>query len=201
MVAPVTCMDRLMEAEEINGLVWDILAESGKPMDANDLVLETGQPLLAIQSCLARLRKSGLLRVEGQPPHATYQVDLDLDSLRWAQAVSMGVGLLSLERHARLSASAKNRALQMTTDGSLDEIEERERQKKKKQRDEAIRGRAASRAAASDLALLLEDTTAALSSAQNMDEKSGRAVASLLKQANAEAKKALDGLVKSLSGQ
>lgn len=190
-----------MEAEEINGLVWDILAEAGKPMDINELTLETGQPWLAVQSCLARLKKASLLKVQGPDSDPLYQVELNLDSLRWAQAVSMGVGLLALERHARLSASAKVKALQMATDGSLDKIEEKDRQKRRKQRDEAIRGRAASRAAASDLALLLKDTTAALSSAKGVSEKSSRAVASLLEQANSEAQKALDGLVKSLSGK
>lgn len=190
-----------MEVEEINGLVWDILAEAGKPMNADELVLETGQPLLAVQSCLVRLRKANLVKAREPATDSSYEVELDLDSLRWAQAVSMGVGLLSLERHARLSASAKVKALQMATDGSLDKMEEKDRQKKKKQRDEVIRGRAASRAAASDLALLLKDTTAALSNAKNANEKTGRAVASLLKQANSEAQKALDGLVKSLSRQ
>lgn len=189
-----------MDAEEINGLVWETLASKGQPLTNEELSRETGQPDVVIRSCLGRLRQASLVEASATSP-VRYSVVLGLDALRWAQAVSLGVGLLSLERHAGLSSSVRAQALKMATDGSLDKLEERARAEKRRTRDAVLKGRAASKAAASDLAKILEDTTAALSSAQKGKSESGDAVALLLEQANAEAKKALDGLVKSLSSR
>lgn len=190
-----------MDAEEINGLLWETLASAGRLLSSKDLALETGQTSLAVQAGLARLRQANLIEVEVDVsvPGTVYAVILDLDALRWAQAVSLGVGLLSLERHARLSSANRAKALRMATDGSLERLEEGVRSSKRQARDEAIQGRAASKAAASDLARILEDTTAALSCAKKSPDGRDRAIAKLLEQANSEAQNALSGLVKSLA--
>lgn len=189
-----------MDAEEINGLVWETLASSGRALTSDEVARETGQSGVSIRSCLIRLREANLVEVGEELPHR-YSVILGLDALRWAQAVSLGVGLLSLERHAGLSSAARAKALKMATDGSLDKLEEKARSEKRRAREKILKGRAASKAAASDLARILEDTTAALSTAKKGESGSDTAVALLLEQANAEAQQALDGLVKSLSGR
>ena len=188
-----------MEPEEINGILWDTLADSKQPVLATALARYLGQPIVQVQTGLARLRQAGLVEVVQPYPHLSVQVVRDLDALRWAQAVSLGVELLSLERHARLSSSARAEALRLATDGSLDRIEQKRRSEKRKARDAAVRGRAASKAAATDLAQILKDTQGALAAAAAPKDSRERAIAALLKQASEEAEKALSGLVKSMA--
>lgn len=189
-----------MDAEEINGLVWDMLASKGQALTSEEVARETGQSNMAARSSLGRLRQANLVEVSTDTP-ARYLAILSLDAMRWAQAVNLGVTLLSLERHAGLSSSARAQALKMATDGSLDQMEEKARAEKRRSREAVIKGRAASKAAASDLARILEDTNAALNRVKTGEEQTDDLVAQLLEQANTEAKKALDGLVKSLSNR
>ena len=187
-----------MEAEEINGLLWEELAGHAKALSAEQLGLATGLERSRVQSGLVRLRQANLLLVETGP---VYRADLALDALRWAQAVGLGISLRSLERHAHLSSSGRAEALRLATDGSVERMENNLREEKRQRRNDALRGRAASRAAATDLAQILKDTELALKSSSEHKSSREQAVANLLKQANAEAQRALDGLVKTLGTQ
>ena len=188
-----------MEPEEINGLLWERLASAPGPLSSEQLARMTGQPLVAIQTSLSRLRQAQL--VEDQRD-GTFRALVALDAMRWAQAVGLGVDLLTLERHAHLSAAGRAEALRLATDGSLERIERKAREDKLRARADAVHGRAASRAAATDLAQILKDTQAA-SVAATARSNDGRqaAIAALLAQASQEAEQALQGLVKSLAGK
>lgn len=192
-----------MEAEEINALLWECLASKGQPQTCDQLVRETGLSVSNAQVALARLRQANLVQVNTDGPGGkpTYQVILALDALRWAQAVGLGVSLLALEKHAHLSAAGKAEALRLTTDGSLEKVETDIRNEKIRQRDMAIRGRAASKAAATDLAQILRDTEQALKDVGKGKSPREEAIAMLLKQANSETQRALDGLVKTLQSK
>lgn len=193
-------LNKHMENEEINGLLWDCLAGSHQPLSVLDLVRKTGVPTADAQRCLVRLRQANLVEAREASP-ITYVAVLRLDALRWAQAASLGIGLVSLERYAALSSSVKAEALKMATDGSLVRADARVKAGKIKTRNDILHGRAASRAAATDLAKILKDTQNALESAEAKQSPKERAVALLLQQANQEAKRALDGLVKVLEGK
>ena len=53
-----------MEAEEINGLVWECLARQGKAQTCEQLVRETGISLANVQVSLAKLRQANLVVME-----------------------------------------------------------------------------------------------------------------------------------------
>ncbi len=184
-----------MEAEEINGMLWDSLAEAGVALSSQELARRTGLSLPNTQIGLARLRQANLVEGVGTVPYQAYHAVLKFDALRWAKAVGLGVGLLSLERYASLSATDKARALKMATDGTLDRLEEEERQEKQEKRDAVVRGRAASQVAATDLAKIKQDIDRALSGVGSPLQSEGREVINLLRQAHEETGKALDGLI------
>ena len=187
-----------MEAEEINGLLWEEMAGRSSAVTADQLCLATGLERSRVLSGLTRLRQANLLLMEAGP---AYRADLALDALRWAQAVGLGVSLTALEKHARLSSSARAEALRLATDGSVERVESGVREEKRKKRMDVLQGRAASRAAATDLAQILKDTELALRGSSKVKSGRKKAVANLLKQANEEAQRALDGLVKTLGTQ
>lgn len=192
-----------MEAEEINGLVWECLARQGKAQTCEQLVRETGISLANVQVSLAKLRQANLVVMEAGMAGAkpTYGVVLALDALRWAQAVGFGVSLLALEKHAHLSSAGKAEALKLATDGSIEKVESKIREEKLRQRELIIRGRAASKAAATDLAQILKDTELAMKGVSKGKSARDEAVAMLLRQANSETQRALDGLVKTLQSK
>lgn len=183
------------EAEEINGMLWDTLAEAGVSLSSHELARKTGLSLANAQVGLARLRQAQLVEGLGAAPYQAYQAVLKFDALRWAKAVGLGIGLLSLERHASLSALDKAKALKMTTDGTLERLEDEERQEKQRRRDEVIRGRAASRVAATDLAQIQDDINRALGSFGAPRDSKDREAVNLLHQIQQETGKALEGLI------
>jgi hypothetical protein len=184
-----------MEAEEINGVLWECLAKTGTSLSSQELARKTGMSLADTQVGLARLKQAQLIDGIGTSPYQAYQAVLKFDALRWAKAVGLGVDLLSLELYASLSALEKARALKMTTDGTLEEIEEQERQAKLQKRDEVLRGRAASKVAATDLAKIQDDINRALGSFGEPRDTKDREAVSLLHQIKQETGKALDGLI------
>lgn len=190
-----------MEAEEINGLLWESLAQHGKAKTCDQLVKDTGVPLASVQVGLSRLRQANLVQAKTVPLPASYEVILVLDGFRWAQAVGLGVSLMALERYAHVSSAGRAEALRLATDGTIERLEEERKEEKQRQREVAIRGRAASRAAATDLAQILEDTRLAMQGVGKAKSSRDEAVVMLLKQANAETQKALDGLVKAMQSK
>lgn len=183
------------EAEEINGVLWECLAAVGVSLSSQELARETGLSLANTQVGLARLRQAQLVEGIGAAPFQAYKAVLEFDALRWAKAVGLGVGLLSLERHACLSATDKARALKMTTDGTLERLEDEERQQKERKRDDVLRGRAASKVAATDLAQIQDDINRALGSFGSPRDSKDREAVNLLKQVKQETGKALEGLI------
>ena len=108
---------------------------------------------------------------------------------------------MALERYAHVSSAGRAEALRLATDGTIERLEEERKEEKQRQREVAIRGRAASRAAATDLAQILEDTRLAMQGVGKAKSSRDEAVVMLLKQANAETQKALDGLVKAMQSK
>ena len=196
-----------MENEELISLVWEFLAKSDVPLTAQELQNYTGQPAVKIQRVLGSLNNEKLLCLHSKSNEtASYTALLELDAFRWAQAVGLGIDLALMEEFVSLPAAEKKLALRMTVDGSLEKIEEVRRQEKLEATQKLIRGRAASKAAASELAKILKDTEDALSFAnssnsvkKNKDDEEMKAIKDILTQAHAQTRKAFDGLVENLS--
>ena len=189
-----------MEIEEINGLVWETLATARAPMDADALSASMGLPLVKVQPALVRLRNAHLIDTVAAPPKPTYLANKELDALRWAQAVDVGVSLLVLERHARLNTATRAQALKLATEGAVEKEDKRRETAKKRRRNEILAGRVASQVAATDLAQIVKDTEKALQTAGGTPGPNEQVVRTLLLQASEEAGRALDSLKKSLGG-
>ena len=196
-----------MENEELVSLVWEFLATLDKPQTSQELEDLTGQPAVKVQRILGSFKNEKLVDISNSNGALHYRAILELDALRWAQAVGLGVNILLLEKYASLSQKDKTLALKMTVDGSIERVEEERRQEKIAIRQEVIRGKAASKAAASELAKILKDTESALSYAVSAGEVAKKknskeeslAIQKILEQAHSQTRKAFDGLVESLA--
>lgn len=94
-----------------------------------------------------------------------YSLVPSLDALSWAQAVDVGVPLAALEKHARLHSSVRREAERLASASAPARVMEADRQRRRQRREADMDGRAASKAAATDLARLLADARAALRAA------------------------------------
>jgi hypothetical protein len=183
------------DQEEVNALIWEALASKGQALTIDSLVVETGLSRPQIASALGRLRETQLISVHEVIP-TTFLATIMLDAWRWAQAVDLGIPLGALERFASLPAREKRDALRMAGRGDVDAAKHRKQEDRATSRREILKGRAASKAAATDLARLAEDARAAYQSA--LDEKLDATTCSLLGQVLASAQASLDRLRQAL---
>jgi len=191
-----------MESVESHGTVWETLALRGEPLGIKELAPATGLDAVSLRRALGDLVRVGLLKViEASSPAPRFSAITQLDAIRWARAVELGVPLPVIERLGSLEKRGRAEALRAASDGTLDRMRTRERNTRRKKREDLIRGRAASKAASTDLALLSKDLEVALrqSPVQNgLDERAARFV---LEQALGEAKQALSELTARLMKQ
>lgn len=194
-----------MESSETTGVVWEALAKATDPYAVEHLVDDTGCSPTDVRKALARLREARLVAMATERP-STYYIIRELDALRWAKAVDMGVPLSVLERYGRLAPGVRTEALKLATSGELEVLDQQRIQIKRQHRERLLAGRAASRAAMTDLARLVEDTRSAVrvpeADGVSADSKAvqarRRAVESLLQQAVSEAERALKTMQDSL---
>lgn len=190
-----------MEFEELVALVWDTLAQTNVFLTSKDVALKSGQPLSRVQSALSRLRQDDLVEQKIDANGiSSYSVKLELSAIEWAQAVSLGVCLLSLERFASLQEKDFSSVLLVVTDGSLDKLQEQKRDEKKKSRDNILIGRAASQAAAINLQNVIKDTEDAFKEKSNASSEEEHQVRAILKEAHESMEKAYNALITQLSG-
>ena len=167
--------------------LWEFLVTRDSPVDSVTIRRETGLASSRVISGLAKLSEIELLALADKKNDA-WELKKTLDAMDWARAVEIGVPLICLEKTMALSTQDRRRAEQALTSGVIDQERTQRTHKKVKKRQDIIRGRAASRAAATDLAKIVEDAHQALS------QKSSK-VNDVFRQ---EASKALEALIQAM---
>ena len=181
------------EKEEWAAMVWDALLKLAMPSTAQQISLESGLHHMDVRKALSTLVDCRLVSKEGASPHSMFAPVFRLSAMEWAQALHVGISLSQLEQHAVISEKERAEAFRMASDGEVDAQQISARASKQESIKQEKRGRAAARAAATDLARLVADTEKALSEC-----KPGGVVHLTLSQAHQEAEKALDRLTRSL---
>lgn len=192
-----------MEWDEACGTVWEALATARNSLSAQDLS-DQGIETNDVRTALSRLQNAGLVTKISATPRPVYNAVIHLDALHWAKAVEMGVSIDRLERLARLDSAGRSQALEMASNGELENAKRNAQEEKARRRQEYLAGEAASRVAATDLARLLDDTQQAidrLRTGQATLSFKDRAAAVALEQAHREASSALESLVKNFQQQ
>lgn len=187
-----------MDSSEIKGLVWETLAKAKKSLAPDEIADDTGLGLHDVLRSLAALRALRLLEVVQPLPKPTYIAALQLDALRWAVALEEGVPLAVLEKYASLAIAGRQEALRMASDGSVDKARESDREEKKRQREAILHGRAATKAAATDVARIAEDTRTMLERVKKERPDVPPEVLSILRRAHEQAAKAVEQIARSL---
>lgn len=176
-----------MEGNEATGMVWEALVQASQAWTAEDIASQTGLNAQAVRRALAPLREAQLLDVVKQGSRFAYTAQRKLDAWRWAKAVDLGVPLKSLEQHASLTSGARDQALRLAIEGRLEDRDRETAELKRQARERVLEGKAATRAAATDLARLAADTKAAAASGKNRRSAHERAVQKILERAATQA--------------
>lgn len=187
-----------MDSSEIKGLVWETLACAPSSLPPEDIAKETGLGLQEVLRSIAALRALRLVEVVQPLPRPTYIAALQLDALRWAVALEEGVPLTVLEKHASLAIAGRQEALRMATDGSVERARASDREEKKKQREAILHGRAATKAAATDVARIADDTKNMMERVSKERPDIPQEVMSILRRAHEQAAKAVEQIARSL---
>lgn len=187
-----------MDSSEIKGLVWETLAQAPRSLPPEDIADDTGLVLHDVLRALASLRALRLVEVAQPLPKPTYMAALQLDALRWAVALEEGVPLPVLEKHASLAIAGRQEALRMASDGSVAKARENDREEKKRQREAILHGRAATKAAATDVARIAEDTKSMMERVRKERPDVPQEVLSILRRAHEQAAKAVEQIARSL---
>lgn len=167
-------------------------------MPPEDVADDTGLTLHEVLRALASLRSLRLVEISDPLPKPTYLPALRLDALRWAVALEEGVPLEVLEKYASLATGGRQEALRMASDGSVDRAREDHKNERKKKREEFLRGRAATRAAATDVARIADDTRVMIERIQKERSDIPKEVLAILRRAHEQAAKAVDQIARSL---
>ena len=189
----------IMDSSEIKGLVWETLALSKKPLTPEAISDENGLSVGLIVRGLSTMRQLRLVEVVDPLPKPTYMATLRLDAMRWAIALEEGIPLSVLEKHASLAIAERQEALRLASTGEVDRARQQQRDELKKQREEILRGRAATRAAATDVARIAEDARRTLEEAQSKSRALNPHVLAILQRAHEQAMKAVDQITRSLA--
>lgn len=170
-------------SSDVAASVWESLCEAVEPLSAADISRSTGVSLNRVSTMLGRFHLAELVeRIEGVPAAispvvsggrgnkghqeqplmvqmAGFKAKRNLDSMAYATAVEVGIPLFLLERTVTLSKQDRRMAFQLAESGEVDAAREAQIAKRRKRVKTALRGRAASRAAATDLAKLIQDVS------------------------------------------
>lgn len=189
----------IMDSSEIKGLVWETLALSKKPFTPEAIADENGLNVAQVVRGLSALRQVRLVENIDPLPKPTYIATLRLDAMRWALALEEGIPLSVLEKHASLAVAERQEALRLASTGAVDRAREQSREEKKRHREEILRGRAATRAAATDVARIAEDARKTLEDAKSKSRALNPHVLAILQRAHEQAMKAVDQISRSLA--
>ena len=163
--------------------VWEALCAAQGPVVVEDVSRQTGVSLSRVNAILGRLHMAGLVdrhaevpslasvqevpsrarRARPEPVAPTllpgFSARRSLDSMAYATAVEIGIPLFLLERTVSLSKQARRHAFQLAETGQVDAARKNQAVQRQQQARATLRGRAASRAAATDLAKLVQDVS------------------------------------------
>ena len=170
------------------GTLWEVMAGESAPIAADDLRKKTGLPLPKIYSCLSKMSEVGILEVADHRNNM-WQSKKGLDAMAYARAVEIGIPLVSLEKTVALSVSAKKQAEKIAASGEIDREQRQRREQKINTRKTILRGRAATRAATTDLAKIVQDAQEAFANSGDNRFK---------EEIRAEAVRALEALISAL---
>jgi hypothetical protein len=155
-------MSDFMEQEEVRALVWEELARSPVSLSAAQIADSCGLDVSSILSAVSKLRSARLIEIASPLPVAKYRPSIRLDAMRWANALDLGVPLSVLEKYGKLSSAARADALRIASDGTIEREAQKQAKVKLDARRDLLEGRAATKAAATDLARIEEDARRAL---------------------------------------
>lgn len=187
-----------MDLSEIKGLVWEALARSPGAMSPEQVVDETGLDMRDVVVSLSGLRQVRLVEISAPLPKPTYLSSTQLDALRWAVALEEGIPLSVLEKYASLALAGRKEALHLATTGAVDRIRSEAKDDRRRQREEVLRGRAATRAAATDVARIATDTKSMMDRVSTERPDIPDEVLAILRRAHEQAAKAVDQIARSL---
>lgn len=162
--------------------VWEALCAAQGPVVVEDVSRLTGISLSRVSAILGRMHMAGLVdrhaevpslasvqevpsrarRARPEPAPALlpgFSARRSLDSMAYATAVEIGIPLFLLERTVSLSKQARRHAFQLAETGQVDAARKSQAVQRQRQARATLRGRAASRAAATDLAKLVQDVS------------------------------------------
>jgi DNA-binding transcriptional regulator GbsR (MarR family) len=187
-----------MDSFEISGIIWEAMVVSEKPVSIKKIAEETGIDIIVLRKTIGNLLRNGLVSTENPTSNNPLFIGVkNLDAIRWARAVEMGIPLSLVEKYAVLEKKERAEALKAATDGTLEAIKNAQKQELAENRHRILKGRAASKAASTDLALLAKDLEEALKLAP-VDSIENRAARLVLEQAFKESQNALNELIQRL---
>ena len=170
------------------GTLWEALAQETTAVSADQLRKKTGLPLQRVYSCLSKMSEVELMDT-AQPHQNLWKSKKTLDPILYARAVELGIPLISLEKTVDLSVSGRRQAEKIASSGQIDQEHQQRRQQKADNRRAILRGRAATRAASTDLAKIVQDAQDAFG--DGVDNK-------VKAEIRAEAARALEALISAL---
>ncbi len=146
----------LEDVEAALPMVWESLCAS--PATPDELKTRTGLQQSLVSVTVGRLFSAGLLHKK----EVVYHIQSEMTPMLWAKAVELGIPLSVLEKTVPINIRSRRQAESHARSGTVDREVAAARKRKSKDRMLQIRGRAASEAAATDLAMIIHDTNVAL---------------------------------------
>lgn len=154
--------------EEVLGDIWMALSSESDAVSALELQAKTGIPKIKIYTALSKMKEVGIMKLADKN-NDQWISHKSMDAMSYAMAVEIGIPLYVLEQTVSLSVLEKKEAEELAISGKVDEDRKKRNKAKAKKRTQHIRGRAASRAATTDLARIVGDAQKAL---EKSDKKS-----------------------------
>lgn len=171
------------------GTIWETLSAEKNAVSADELRKKTGLGLSKIYASLKKMAEVDLLEVADANGNLWKSYG-KLDALGYARAVEIGIPLLILEKTVGLSVNEHRQMEKIMSSGQVDDERDQRHAHKESKRKSILRGRAASRAATTDLAKIVQDAKDAYS----VDDHGNK----ISQEIKAEAMKALEALITAL---
>lgn len=179
--------------ESVLATLWETLSLEKDPVSAIELRKKTGLPLPQIYVGLRKFSEAGIMTISDYSNNS-WKNSKKLDAISYARAVEIGIPLIMLERTVGLTVSERKLAEKIASSGQIDEERNKRYDEKIKKRHTILRGRAASRAATTDLAKIVQDAQEALGVNTSLKNKPQN----IKEEIQMEAIKALEALVNAL---
>ena len=184
-----------MDIDELCGDVWQHLAHQSEPTTVQDLTDALADDATSIRKAIACLNQAGLIQRDALG--RGYYIKRELNALEWAHAVEVGVRLMDLEKYAKLRAGQNQKdVLDISLGTQLEQTKKKQKASRHKAQQALLEGRRATKVAQTDLAQLVNDIRQV---SDREDVRLGDVyVHQALQEAQKEAEKALEALLKSI---